>query len=228
MSRVSVSVFNGPLDLLLLLVRRLEVDALEVDVSRVAEQVAESVDDDLSEAGKTLCQTAALINLKTGLLYRAPKAASSDFVDPTAEMTRALEEFRLMQERALIIRRLMEKAAKRHGRGAEQRQEFDLAELGIFDLAAQYARFLKETQTGNVVEVEGDERSVEEYLCDLLPRIEGKVVLQALLSGKPQMEQVGYFLATLEGCLQGKIRAMQCEPYSAIFLERCCEGGCAA
>ncbi|RKY14522.1 MAG: hypothetical protein DRP63_08375, partial [Planctomycetota bacterium] len=81
---------------------------------------------------------------------------------------------------------------------------------------------------GNVVEVEGDERSVEEYLCDLLPRIEGKVVLQALLSGKPQMEQVGYFLATLEGCLQGKIRAMQCEPYSAIFLERCCEGGCAA
>jgi len=228
LNRVSVSVFNGPLDLLLLLARRLEVDALEVDVSRVAEQVAESVDDDLSEAGKALCQTAALINLKTGFLYRGQRTTSPDFVDPAAEMTCALEEFRLMQERTLIIGRLMEKTAKRHCRGAEQKQEFDLAELGMFDLAAQYARFLKETQTADIIEVEGEQRGVEEFLCDLLPRIEGRTVLQMLLKGRPQIEQVGYFLATLEGCLQGLIKALQSEPYSAIFLERCRERECAA
>ena len=227
MSRVSVSVFNGPLDLLLLLARRLEVDALEVDVSRVAEQVAEGVDDDLSEAGKALRQTAALINLKTGLLYRGPKTTLPDFVDPAAEMTCALEEFRLMQERTLIIGRLMEKAAKRHCRGADRHQEFDLDELGMFDLAAQYAHFLKETQTADI-DVQGEQRSVEEFLADLLPRVEGRVVLQSLLEGRPQTEWVGYFLATLEGCLQGLIRALQSEPYKPIFLERCRERECAA
>ena len=122
----------------------------------------------------------------------------------------------------------MEKAAKRHCRGTEQKQEFDLAELGMFDLAAQYARFLKETQTTDIIEVEGEQRGVEEYLCDLLPRIDGRVVLQMLLKGRPQIEQVGYFLATLEGCLQGLIKALQSEPYSAIFLERCRERECAA
>jgi len=227
LSRVSVSVFNGPLDLLLLLARRLEVDALEVDVSRVAEQVAEGVDDDLSEAGKALRQTAALINLKTGLLYRGPRTTLPDFVDPAAEMTCALEEFRLMQERTLIIGRLMEKTAKRHCRGADRHQEFDLDELGVFDLAAQYAHFLKETQTADI-DVQGEQRSVEEFLADLLPRVEGRVVLQAFLEGRPQIEQVGYFLATLEGCLQGLIKALQSEPYSAIFLERCRERECAA
>ncbi|RKY16147.1 MAG: hypothetical protein DRP63_05920 [Planctomycetota bacterium] len=227
MSRVSVSVFNGPLDLLLLLARRLEVDALEVDVSRVAEQVAEGVDDDLSEAGRSLRQTAALINLKTGLLYRGPKTTLPDFVDPAAEMTCALEEFRLMQERTLIIGRLMEKAAKRHCRGADRHQEFDLDELGMFDLAAQYAHFLKETQTADI-DVQGEQRSVEEFLADLLPRVEGRVVLQSLLEGRPQTEWVGYFLATLEGCLQGLIRALQSEPYKPIFLERCRERECAA
>jgi len=227
LSRVSVSVFNGPLDLLLLLARRLEVDALEVDVSRVAEQVAEGVDDDLSEAGRSLRQTAALINLKTGLLYRGPKTTLPDFVDPAAEMTCALEEFRLMQERTLIIGRLMEKAAKRHCRGADRHQEFDLDELGMFDLAAQYAHFLKETQTADI-DVQGEQRSVEEFLADLLPRVEGRVVLQSLLEGRPQTEWVGYFLATLEGCLQGLIRALQSEPYKPIFLERCRERECAA
>src|SRR5437879_7125130 len=90
--RVDLDVFRGPLDLLLYLVKRDEVDVRDIPIARVAEQFKEYLDVlaliDVERAGDFLVMAATLMEIKSKLLLPRPPEASGDDDDPRLELVR--------------------------------------------------------------------------------------------------------------------------------------------
>jgi len=217
--KVSLPVFCGPLEILVLLARRLEVDPLEVDVARVARQT-DSTPQDLEEAGRMVEQVGALVALKSGLLCRPRQNRNARILDPAQELTGNLEEFRRLQERTAIMERILQDRSKRHTKKPSTAGEtFDIEELSALDIGAVFADLLKQIEPPQTVEIHADQRTVEEFLAELMHQLKAATTFDALVRDKTTPEQVGYFLAVLEGGARKVLRAFQNAPFETILIE---------
>ena len=106
---VALDAFHGPLDLLLYLVKRSEVDVLDVPVAAVADQFLDYLrvmrDLDLDVAGDFLVMAATLMELKSRALLpdEAAGPAGADKPDPRAELVKQLIEYRKFKEAAAAL-----------------------------------------------------------------------------------------------------------------------------
>src|SRR5450631_4520056 len=91
---VFLETFEGPLDLLLYLIRKHNLDVLDIPMARLTEQYLEYVElmrqKSLELAGEYLVMAAVLIEIKSRMLLPRPPAASQDEQDPRAELVRRL------------------------------------------------------------------------------------------------------------------------------------------
>ncbi|MCX7703642.1 MAG: segregation/condensation protein A [Planctomycetota bacterium] len=229
--RLSLQVFTGPLDLLLYLVVKNEMDILDVDVGKVAEQFCEYVEAmrelGLGIEGDYLVMASRLVRMKAS--YVDPRASydagGEDVIDPREELISELLMYRAVKEAALHLSRRFEQASKFYPSGAqipETENTVSLEEVSLWQLAFLFAKLMKETGAfTRSITVEIDERTVEEYLEELLKRIESRVEFIRLIGRKVKRTEVaGYFLAVLEGVRRGALRAYQAEPFGGIYIER--------
>ncbi|MGL4421448.1 MAG: segregation and condensation protein A, partial [Gemmataceae bacterium] len=109
--RVAVEMFQGPLDLLLYLVRKHEVDVLDIPIAAVTDQFLEYLRTvqalDMDSAGDFVVMAATLMEIKSrNLLPKPPEAevdASTGAVDPRQELVRQLLEYRRFKEAAAAL-----------------------------------------------------------------------------------------------------------------------------
>lgn len=194
---VSIEQFEGPLDLLLHLVRRHELDILDIPISFVAEKYLEYIEFaralDIEIAGDYLVMAATLAYLKSReLLPPTPEeledeAIEDDGVDPREELVRRLieyERFRAagedLNERPVVGRDVF-------SRGSEldvQALERDLAPITLFRLADAYNRVLERAKISTAHEVELE-------VVDVRTRMRQ---LSMMLIDKPQVSFEGLFL----------------------------------
>src|SRR5215204_3708943 len=111
--QVALDAFHGPLDLLLYLVKRNEVDARDIPVARIAEQFLDHLHAlqaiDVEWAGEFLVMAATLMELKSRLLLpRADEAGGPEPEDPRKELVRQLVEYRKTKDAAGHLDRLVE------------------------------------------------------------------------------------------------------------------------
>jgi len=198
--RVRLDAFEGPLDLLLYLIRRHEVDIHDIPISPIAEQYIDHVGDvekvDIELAGEFLVMAATLMEIKSRVIAAEsepdepanededPRRKKDDESDPRAELVKQLLEYRAYREAADELDRRRDEWAKRFAarpagvsadelRAAMEADEIELEDLSLTDLAEAFSKIASSVNMDRLGEHEvvSDDTPIELHRADLLDRI---------------------------------------------------------
>lgn len=228
--RVQLDVFTGPLDLLLFLVRRDEVDIQDIQVGRITEQyvkyvrLLEQLDPNL--AGDFLVMAATLIELKSrALLPTPPLEALDDQDDPRAGLVRQLLEYKRFKDATAALGRSADDRARRFVRHpAELPPELlgvELEDAEVWDLLESFGRVMTAIGQGpGLHEVRYDDRPIEEFATIVVDALErAPTTFQALfVHSSTRNEVIGMLLALLELIRKQRVKAQQATAYGTIYL----------
>lgn len=229
--RVQLDVFSGPLDLLLYLIRRDEIDIHDIPIAHITEQyiaqvrLLEHLDPDA--ASDFLVLAATLIELKSRALLPAPPVAVGDEPeDPRAPLVRQLLEYKRFRDAARALGSAAEERARRFvRRPADLPPELrgvELEEAEVWDLLAAFGRVMAGIGRGpGVQSIRDDDTPIELHVAEIVAILEreGPTTFEALFDGRAdRMHVVGRFLALLELIRKQRIRAQQETAFGTIYL----------
>jgi len=234
--RVNLDIYNGPLDLLLYLIRREEVDIYDIPIARITEQyvhhvkLIEGLDANL--AGEFLVMAATLMEIKTRMLLPSPPTEEGGeeglAIDPRAELVRQLLEYKNFKDAAGDLRDTAElqamKFPSRPGKMSDELKEasFDLEDVQVWDLLEAFDNLM--IAIGQQVthhEVIYDDTPIELHAVDIVDRLnrEGSMRFAELFAGRTsRSEMVGLFLALLELVKQKRVLASQSDNFDDIHV----------
>jgi len=208
--RVRLASFDGPLDLLLHLVRVNEVDITNIPILEIAAQYDAYLDlmreMDLEIAGDYLVMAATLLHIKSRLLLppdpTLKEEESKD--DPHAELTRQLLEYQRLKQAAENLQAIDSVRSLIWTRDGRIPQEFEgeqLLAVELFDVIAAFKKLLDRLGEDAKLQLKRDDVSVADkivWLTDLL-QSRGSADLLELIAGLPnRTERIASFLAVLE------------------------------
>jgi len=211
--RVNLEMYNGPMDLLLYLIRRDEIDIHDIPVARITEQYCAYVETlqqiDPDVAGDFLVMATMLMEIKTRMLLPAPEATDEgeEPFDPRAELVRQLLEYKAFKDAAGDLKAAAAEQALRFPRrpgDLEQPEEpgMDLEEVQIWDLVDAFNRIMASIgQAVRETQVIYDDTPIEMHAEDILDRLrrDGNMSFRDIFAGRTsRSEMVGLFLALLE------------------------------
>jgi segregation and condensation protein A len=233
---VRLPTFEGPLDLLLHLVRKNEVDLKDIPVAEICRQFHEYLvlmqELDLEVAAEFLYMEALLVHIKSQLIL--PRPALEDgapAADPRDELVRRLLEYRKIKG---VAETLHEMEAQRLGlwarpplrlEGPADEEETDLSEVSLFDLLSLFRGVLDryKAQHPPALEIAHQKFSIREKMADMVSRIRaaaGPTPLTEVFSAlSGRAEAIAVFLAVLELLRLRLVRALQTGEFAEIYLE---------
>lgn len=221
--KVRLEVFEGPLDLLLYLIKRDELDIYNIPIERVTQQYMQYLEAmqmlDLNIAGEFLVMAATLMMIKSRMLLPVEERPElePEEEDPRWDLVRQLVEYKKFKDAALHLEELAlrrEDVFTREGEHVHLGVEPDVAlqDVGIFDLISAFNEALKKAPKESVAELFADRYTVAEKIDELTRalRERGKVRLSEMLRGMHhRYEMVCAFLAVLELIRLKQIHARQ-------------------
>jgi segregation and condensation protein A len=229
--RVQLDVFTGPLDLLLYLIRRDEVDILDIPIARVTEQYVEHVrlleQLDPDAVSEFLVMAATLIELKSRCLLPTPPIESlDDGADPRVPLVRQLLEYKRFKDAAQSLGHAADERAKRYVRRPadlpKELEGVELEEVQVWDLLAAFGKVMAAIGRGpGRHEIRYDDVPIELHAAEIVAVLErdGPTTFAALFAGQmDRLQIVGRFLALLELIRSHRIRAEQEKMFGAIYL----------
>src|SRR5437870_916041 len=105
--QVNLDIFRGPMDLLLFLVKRNEVDICDIPIAKIAEQFLEYITHlqviDVEWAGEFLVMAATLMEIKSRMLLPRPEEEQGEDDDPRLELVKQLIEYKKYKEAAALL-----------------------------------------------------------------------------------------------------------------------------
>ena len=220
--------FEGPLDLLLYLIRKQNLDVLNIPMAEVTAQYMGYIDamrdGRLELAAEYLLMAALLIEIKSRLLLpRPPVEGDDDPDDPRAELVRRLLEYEQMKLAALALDKLPQ--ADRDFAWlavlVEQSAEQRLPDVSPLDLRQAWLAILSRAKHNRHHKVEKDELSVREQMSWILRYLDGRnyVSFEELFDiQKGVAHLVVNFIAVLELVKEGMVKVSQDEPYQPIYV----------
>lgn len=230
--RVTLDAYNGPLDLLLFLIRRDEVDIYDIPIARVTEQYIEYVEVlrelDPEAIGEFLVLAATLMEIKSRMLLPTPppEEVEEDLSDPRLELVRQLLEYKRFKDAARSLEQSAAERALRHPRHPvlppRDPDDIEIDNLEIWDLFDAFNRLLEQTGRRQAVhEVGVDDTPIALHADDIVDALEhagGVRRFTELFEGRPRAEMIGLFLALLELIKRRRVRASQDKPSEPILL----------
>jgi segregation and condensation protein A len=211
--RIQLSVFEGPLDLLLYLIRREKVDIHDIPIAPITRQYMEYLDLmtelSLDVAGEFMVMAATLIHIKSKMLVPVEPTESfgeDETEDPRAELVRRLVEFQRYKEAAGVLHQQAQIRAATWTRPESMVPRFDdageeMLEAGLFDLIAAFKELLDRRKALFAHEVESERKSIEERIEEMLALIkEGESIefLELFAAQETKGDMILTFLALLE------------------------------
>ncbi len=228
---VKLEIFEGPLDLLLHLIRENKVEITDIPIASITEQYLQHLDLmrtlNLDVAGEFLVVAATLMYIKSRMLLPVDETeAEEEGEDPRQELVRQLEEYQRYKEAGLALGEL-EKSRKmvfgRESIGPEgpKRTDYPL-EVSIFELLAALKKLLESVPEEERVEITRDRLTVAEKIAEILGLLkdkEGEVPFETLFRGGGGREQIIVtFLALLELIKLRMLCARQAMPGGQIMV----------
>jgi segregation and condensation protein A len=211
--KIHLAVFEGPLDLLLYLIRREKVDIHDIPIAPITRQYMEYLDLmtelSLDVAGDFMVMAATLIHIKSKMLVPVEPTESEgedETEDPRAELVRRLVEFQRYKEAAGILHQQAQIRAATWIRPDTTVPKFDdvgeeMLEAGLFDLIAAFKELLDRRKALLAHEVEAEGKSIEERIEEMLALIkEGESIefLELFAAQETKGDMILTFLALLE------------------------------
>lgn len=230
--QVKLEMFEGPLDLLLHLIREHQLDILDIPIATITEEYLRTLalmqELDLEVAGEFLLMAATLIHIKSKLLLppeEAPEGEETPEVDPRAELVQRLLEYRRYKEAAQSLGILEAEQALLHRRGApamELEVEGPL-QVSMFELLRAFREVLHRSVTPVALEITREELNVGQRILALVDRLAAESPLEftrLFPERGTRAELIVTFLALLEMLRRGLVSARQAETFGPIMLYR--------
>lgn len=209
--KVKLDIFEGPLDLLLYLIKKEELDIYDIPISKITEQYLQYLDFlkllDLDIAGDFLVMAATLMHIKSKMLLPPDELAQEEEEqDPREELVRRLLEYKKFKEAASSLRDLEQRRMGIFTRTSTPQEFVDASgeeyfEVSLFDLINAFSKALKDVPKELFQEIIKDEFTVEQKIHDFYHMlVEQSVIYLSELFGKAKNkpEVIVIFLAVLE------------------------------
>ncbi len=228
--KVQLEIFEGPLDLLLHLIKKNEVSIADIPIATITEQYLATLELmqslNLDVAGEFLVMAATLIHIKSRMLLPPDEAdlEEDEDGDPREELMRRLLEYQKFKEAAGELERreiLKRDVFVRSPEPPEEVETVGFESVSLFDLISALRTVLDRMPKDSVHEVALEKVSVREKMSLLLDDLhrKGKVIFQSLFEGAvSRLEVVVTFLAMLELVKIRAIKIWQEEPAGPIVL----------
>lgn len=226
--RVFLESFEGPLDLLLYLIRRQKFDIMQIPMAIVTEQYMSYVElireSNLELAADYLVMAAHLMQIKSQLLLPVTRIDTGEEVaDPQAELARRLLEYEKMKVAAAELDRI-----PRNGRDflrayvlIEQTQNKLLPEVTPLDLKLAWDGIIREAALKGHHKVSRQELSVREFMSAILKRLNADRFVEFQDLFEPSAGRsvcIVNYLALLELAKEGLVRITQAAPFAPIYV----------
>jgi len=235
--KVDLEMYNGPMDLLLYLIRREEVDVRDLPVARIADQYVAYLEAlkalDIELAGEFIVMAATLLELKSRALLPRPPAAEDDLADeddedPRETLIRQLIDYRRYKSAAGHLSERGRDMVRRHPRRFDDRLLRDLqadddvpAEhllegIEVWDLISAFSGVIRTLGYSKPREVVYDDTPVEDAAAELIQRLERERTIRftdLFAGGRGVNYCIAMFLAILELVRQRRIGTEQAKDF---------------
>ncbi|MEW6335710.1 MAG: segregation/condensation protein A [Thermodesulfobacteriota bacterium] len=231
---IKLDIFEGPLDLLLYLIRKNEIDIYNIPIALITEQYLAYLDMmrslNLDLAGEYLVLAATLIHIKSRLLLPPAEDEESgeEGQDPRAELVRQLLEYQTFKEAALSLeaRPLLDRDVFSRGATAEdqavaEEEDEGEIEIGVFELVQAFRRIIAGLDPSDDLVIDTDRMSLTERINEIMERLteSRQLTFTELLGARTDRKGIVYtFLAILELMKLRMIKAYQSGPFGPIRL----------
>lgn len=227
---VILEAFEGPLDLLLYLIRKTNINVLDIPMAPLTAQYLEYVEamrkHNLELAADYLLMAATLLEIKSRLLLpRPPRADDEEDVDPRAELVRRLLEYEQIKLAAMRLDALprVERDFEWVGVFVAEKVVERLPEVSLHDLQWAWLKIARQARLKRHHTIQREEMSVREHMSLILRRLQDDVfvVFESLFDprlGVPSL--VVSFLATLELVKEKLVVVTQNEAFAPIYVKR--------
>jgi len=233
--KINLDVFSGPLDLLLYLVRKDEVDIYDIPIAKVTAEYIRYIEMlklfDIELAGEFLVMAATLMEIKSAMLLPKDQidAAQQDITDPRHELIRQLLEYKKFKDAANMLNLSAQTMQQKFSRSdniisslePKTEPELDLDQVTVWDLLNAFDTMMK--ATGNLMDIShiSDDTPIDLYQIEILHRLqnEGAMSFTRVFEGKKnKIVVIGLFLGVLELVREKLITAEQAAPLMPIYL----------
>lgn len=230
-TNVQLEIFEGPLDLLLHLIKKNEVSITDIPIATITEQYLSTLELiqslNLDVAGEFLVMAATLIHIKSRMLLPPGEEEDEEEEggDPREELIRRLLEYQRFKEAAEELEKreiLRRDVFVRPSEVPDEMESVEFEGLSLFDLISALRHVLERFPEERVHEVTLERISVREKMSSLLDDLHrrGKVIFQSLFEAAvSRLEVVVTFLAMLELVKIRAIRVAQEEREGPIVIE---------
>ncbi|KAF0158839.1 MAG: hypothetical protein FD159_926 [Syntrophaceae bacterium] len=230
---IKLDIFEGPLDLLLYLIKKNEIDIYNIPVALITQQYLEYLNIikslNLDLAGEYLVMASTLIHIKSRLLLPVPEEPSAEDLedDPRAELVRQLLEYQTFKDAAaeLTQRPLLERDVFKRSAALPEdikktnADEDDLLEVSIFELIEAFHHLVSRLDKKELLEIDLEKLSLTDIINDVMERLtrEKNLTFEELLGERKDRRRVVYtFLALLELIKLRMIKAYQTATFGVI------------
>jgi segregation and condensation protein A len=233
--QVRIENFEGPLDLLLHLIKKNEINIYDIPIAMIAQQYLSYIeamkDLNLTVAGEFLVMAATLLQIKSKMLLPVEESAEDDEdgPDPREELVRRLLEYKTFKEAARQLdtqERMWREIYSRPIAPSEdvaQSDETLLDNIGLFDLVDALQEILNRNPGKKLLEIIPDNLTVRDRMNVLLEALEGQesIGFEALFEAScHRLVIIVTFLALLELIRLRTVRVYQAENFGPIMVSR--------
>ena len=214
--RVNLEIFAGPLDLLLYLVRKEEVDIYDIPLAKITDQYIRYIDIlkelDIDVAGDFLVMAATLMQIKSAMLLpktQGEEIGAEDLSDPRAELIRQLLEYKRFKDAANMLAESAEEHGDRFARPDTVIEQFktdaepaiDLDQVSVWNLLEAFDAMMEATGAKYDIRHIIDDTPIDLYQIEILHRLQKEGQMDFVRIFEPRSSRlvlVGLFLAILE------------------------------
>lgn len=230
-----LEMFEGPLDLLVYLIKKDQINIYDIPIAEIAEQYVEYIEMmkmmDLDSVGDFLVMAAELLRIKSKMLLPPDPSEQGEPEDPRADLVRRLEEYQRIREAADELRLRAEKRSDLFSRRLDEQAINEMKEdakevyfeANLFDLVTALSKALQSKPEKGEYEVVKEEYTVESKVHLILHALveRPRILLNELLeSAHDKMEVIVTFMAVLELCRLKEVLVVQKRLFSEIELVR--------
>jgi len=233
--QVRIENFEGPLDLLLHLIKKNEINIYDIPIAMIAQQYLSYIeamkDLNLTVAGEFLVMAATLLQIKSKMLLPVEESAEDDEdgPDPREELVRRLLEYKTFKEAARQLdtqermwREIYSRPAVSHETSSES-DDATLDNIGLFDLVDALQTILNRNPGKKLLEIIPDNLTVRDRMNAILEALEGQesIGFEALFEAScHRLVVIVTFLALLELIRLRTVRVYRAESFGPILVSR--------
>ena len=226
--QVFLEAFEGPLDLLLYLIRRQNIDILDIPIAEITKQYVQYIELmkelQLELAGEYLLMAAMLAEIKSRMLLPRPESQAEDEDDPRAELVRRLQEYERYKKAAEDIAdlpRLERDVFMASAEAPERKVVKTLPDVTLKELLIAFHDVLKRAEMFSNLRMQREPLSVRQRMSEILSRIKANRFTGFADLFDPEEGRMGVavtFIAILELLKEAVIEVVQSDDYAPLHV----------